>query len=174
MLYILCKDSYKFKTTIKTICEKLGQNDYEIIDPRINDLNRTFSNIIVLGLIPNIKINATKVWQTEVPDPEADPAIKKKIFAVFQEAVEFDRIHGIKKEILQKDIPRLADLKQFLESYKGQVLELRLQDGRVIGIYPDDEKLPLKYSSEYHVSTILNLAKLQDIFQFTRLLVKDL
>jgi hypothetical protein len=175
MLYILCQNSFKYKTTIKTIFEKLGEADYEVLDPRVNDLNRTLSNVIVCGPIPDsIKINAHKVWQTGLPDPDETPDNKKKVFLVFQEAIAYNRANGIKKDILQKDLPRLADLKQFLESFKGQVMELKLQDGRVIGIYPDGEKLPLKYSSEYHVSTILNLSKLQDIFGFIKLSVKDL
>lgn len=175
MLYILCQNSFKYKDTIKTICDKLGEFDYEVLDPKNHNLNRTLSNVVILGLMPDsIKIDAHKVWQTGLPDPNETPENKKKVFLIFQEAIAYNRANGIKKEILQKDVPRFADLKQFLESFKGQVMELKLQDGRIIGIYPDGEKLPLKYSSEYHVSTILNLSKLQDIFGFIKLSVKDL
>ena len=177
MLYIICKDSNKYQDTIKTILEtKLGCFEYEVIDPKYHEIHgRTFSNVIMLEPLElKNKVIAAKTFTTLAPSTTLNVVDKKKIFEVFKEAVEFDRNHSIKKEILQNDIPRFADLEQFLTSFKGQVMEFKLSDGRLIGIYPDEDKLQMKYANEYHVSTILNLAKLQDILGYTRLSVKDL
>jgi hypothetical protein len=176
MLYIICENSNQYSDTIKTICEqKLNIFDYELLDPRTHKLDSSFSTVLVLGKLPtSLKIDANKIFETKAPDSTLGAEDKKAIFAKFKEAVDFSRNNSFKKEILNTDIPRLADLQQFLEGFKGQVMELKMMDGRYLGIYPDGQKLPSKYSSEYHVSTILNLAKLQGIFNFTKLSVKDL
>lgn len=174
MLYIVCLNSSKYNNTIKTICEKLGYLNYELMDPKIHDFKRSFSTVLILEPFKEMPINANKIFRTLAPDPGLSPEEKKEVFDTFKKAVEYARDHTLKKEILNVDIPRFADLTEFLNSFKGQVMELKLQDGRFIGIYPDDDKLQGKYSNEYHVSTILNLAKLLDIFNFTKLSVKDL
>ena len=174
MLYIISKDSEKYLEVIKTILEtKLNYFEYEIVDPKYHNTNRTFSNVIFIEPL-DLKITANKVFKTIAPEKTLSVEEKKKVVEVFKEAILYDRDKSIRKEILQADIPRLADLEQFLESFKGQVMELKLSDGRYIGIYPDEDKFQMKYPNEYHVSTILNLAKLQDIFGFTRLSIKDL
>lgn len=175
MIYIICQNSHKYSDAIKMMMEKLGEFNYDILDPRIHDFKRTFSYIIQMGDMPNnLTFICNKKWTTMLPDSTLPVEDKKLIFAVLKDAVEYSRQHSLKKEVLSTDIPRFADLKDFLNLFKGQVMELRLQDGRIIGIYPDEEKLPMVYSAEYHVSTILNLAKLQDIFNYTKLSVKDL
>lgn len=175
MIYIICQNSHKYNDSIKIMMDKLGCHDYDILDPKIHDFRRTFSYIVQMGEIPNnITFICNKKWVTMLPDSNLPVEDKKLIFATLKEAVEYSRQHSLKKEILATDIPRFADLKDFLNSFKGQVMEIRLQDGRIIGIYPDEEKLPMVYSSEYHVSTVLNLAKLQDVFNYTKLSVKDL
>lgn len=175
MLYVICKDSDKHKETIKTIFEnKLGYFEYEIFDPKYHELNnRSFSNVILLEPF-DIKITANKIFNCTAPDKTLSIEDKKKIFEIFKKAMEFDRDFSLKKEILKNDIPRFADLEEFLRSFKGQVMELKLPDGRLIGIYPDEDKFQMKYVNEYHVSTILNLAKLQDVIGYTKLSVKDL
>lgn len=176
MLYIISKDSDKYIETIKTIFEtKLNYFEYEIVDPKYHNINRTFSNVVILEPLDlKTKVIANKIFKTLAPEKTLSIEEKKKIIEIFKEAIQYDRDNSLKKEILQADIPRLADLEQFLESFKGQVMELKLSDGRYIGIYPDEDKFQMKYPNEYHVSTILNLAKLQDIFGFTKLSVKDL
>lgn len=175
MLYIVCPEPVKYKDTIQVILDKLGFFDYDLIDPKSYDLeSRTFSYVIRLGSAKQIKINAGRMWDTEAPSAEMSKEDKIKVFGVFKEAVESVRNTSLKKEILNTDIPRFADLEEFLHSFKGQVLEFKLQDGRIIGIYPDQDKLQGKYSSEFHISTILNLARLQDILGYTKISVKDL
>lgn len=175
MLYILCQNSLKYQDTIKTLIEdKLGFYDYEIVDPKFHKVDRSFSTVLVLSPVDGTKINANKFFRALAPDTTLTVDQKKVIFSTFKEAVQYARDHTLKKEILQADIPRFADLTEFLHSFKGQVLELRLPDGRTIGIYPDGDKLEMKYIAEYHVSTILNLAKLQDVIGYTKLSVKDL
>jgi hypothetical protein len=176
MLYILCQNSFKYQDTIKTLVEdKLGFFDYEIVDPKFHKIDRTFSTILMLEpLDPKIRVLANKVFKTLAPDTSLSVDEKKKIFLVFKESIQYAIDHTLKKEILQADIPRFADLSEFLHSFKGQVMELKLSDGRIIGIYPDEDKLAQKYVAEYHVSTILNLAKLQDVIGYIKLSVKDL
>jgi hypothetical protein len=176
MLYILCQNSSTYQDTLRIILEdKLGYYDYEVIDPKYHKVDRTFSNVVMLEpLDAKLKIIANKVFKTLAPDSSLAVEKKKEVFNVLKEAVQYSRDHSIKKEILQADIPRFADLSEFLHSFKGQVLELKLSDGRIIGIYPDEDKLEQKYVAEYHVSTILNLAKLQDVIGYTKLSVKDL
>jgi hypothetical protein len=175
MLYIMCKDSSTFNGTIKSILEdKLGMFDYEVIDPKYHKVDRTFSTVLILAPWGDIKIDAHKYFRTLAPATTLSVDEKKAIFNVFKEAVQYVRDYTLKKEILQNDVPRFADLEEFLHSFKGQVMELKLADGRFIGIYPDGDKLQLKYPAEYHVSTILNLAKLQDVLGYTKLSVKDL
>jgi len=174
MLYIISQNSTKYSNTIKLICEKLGCFDYELLDPKVHELNRSFSTVLLLEPIKELELNANKIFRSLAPDPGLNAEEKKKIFNIFKEAIEYDRDNSIRREILHQDIPRFADLSEFLNGFKGQVMELKLQDGRFIGIYPDGDKLQGKYPHEYHVSTILNLAKLQDIIGYTKLSVKDL
>lgn len=175
MLYIVCQNSNKYTVAISSMLEKLGEFNFEVLDPKFHNFNRSFSYVIQLGDLPStVILNSNKMWKTLAPDTTLPVEDKKAIFAVFKEAVEYTRNNSLKKEILNTDVPRFADLQQFLEGFKGQVMELKLHDGRFIGIYPDGDKLPMKYSNEYHVSTILNLAKLQDIIGYTKLSVKDL
>ena len=175
MLYVICKDSDKHRETIKIIFEnKLGYFEYELLDPKYHEINnRTFSNVITLGSLDS-KIIANKIFISSAPDKDLSVEEKKKVFEIFKQAMEYDRNFSLKKEILKNDIPRFADLEEFLQSFKGQVMELKLPDGRLIGIYPDQDKFQMKYTNEYHVSTILNLSKLQDIIGYTKLSVKDL
>ena len=175
MLYIVCQNSISYKDTIKSLVEdKIGFFDYEIIDPKFHKIERSFSTVLILEPLENVKLIANKTFKTLAPDSSLSVDDKKKVFATFKEAVQYARDHTLTKEILQKDIPRFADLSEFLRSFSGQVLELKLPDGRIIGIYPDTDRLEQKYSAEYHVSTILNLAKLQDVIGYTKLSVKDL
>lgn len=174
MLYIVCKDSERFRDTIKTIFEnKIGYFNYEIVDPKYHETDRSYSTVIMLDDL-DLKLVTNKTFRTLAPLTTLSLEEKKKVIEVFKEAVAYDQNHSIKKEVLQNDIPRFADLEQFLLSFKGQVMELKLQDGRLIGIYPDKDKLQMKYSNEYHVSTIINLAKLQDVLGYTKLSIKDL
>jgi hypothetical protein len=175
MLYIICKDSDKYRDTIKTIFEnKLGYFEYELLDPKYHEINnRTFSNVITLSSLDS-NIIANKIFTGFAPDKNLSIEEKKKIVEIFKQAAEYDRNYSLKKEILKNDIPRFADLEEFLQSFKGQVMELKLPDGRLIGIYPDQDKFQMKYVNEYHVSTILNLAKLQDVIGYTKISIKDL
>jgi len=174
MLYIVCRDSHLYKDTLNVICEKLSFYDYEIIDPKSHETKRSFSYLLIAN-DNSEDYNASKIWRLKKP-PSKDMTVdeKKAVFATIKEIVEFVRNNTLKKEILNVDIPRFADLQEFLSGFKGQVMELKLQDGRVIGIYPDGDKLSGKYSGEYHVSTVLNLSKLLDIFGYIKLSVKDL
>lgn len=175
MLYVICKDSDKFKEAIRAILEtKLGYFEYEIYDPKYHELlNRSFSNVILLEPF-DIKIIANKIFKCGAPEKSLTIEEKKKILEIFKQATEYDRDHSLRKEVLKNDIPRFADLEEFLKSFKGQVVELKLPDGRLIGIYPDEDKFQMKYTNEYHVSTILNLAKLQDVIGYIKLSIKDL
>ena len=175
MLQIICQNSMRYKEAISSICAKLNFSEYQILDPKTHNLDKSFFCVIVLGsLPPNIKLNASKMWTTFLPDQNLDVADKKEIMSTFKQAVEFVVNNKLKKEIKAEDVPRLADLKQFLDNYKGNVIEIKMPNGRFLGIYPDNDKLQGEYDLEYHASVVLNLARLQDVFGFTKLIIKEL
>ena len=151
MLYIICRDSSKYQDTIKLICDKLSFYDYEILDPKLHETKRSFSYVLIATADFNDEVNAVKIWKFKKP-PSKDMTVdeKKEVFEDFKKIIDFVRSNKLKPEILNTDIPRFADLSEFLNGFKGQVMEFKLQDGRIIGIYPDGDKLLGKYSGEYH------------------------
>ena len=66
------------------------------------------------------------------------------------------------------------EISEFLNSFIGSVVEIRLPDRRLVGIYPDNQRLEGKYDVEYHASTIVNLAKIFNIFDATEVVIKEL
>ena len=174
MLYIICPQSYRYKTPIEALCEKVGLRDIQIVDPKNYEVNRAFPFVLVIGNIPGLQVDARKIWQCNPPDPELLKEDKLKILETFKEVQKYISNHKEPAKVDGDSIPRLKDFEEFLKEYKGQVMELKLPDGRLLGIYPDGQKLEMIYPVENHVSTILNLAKLKDIFDITRIVIKDL
>jgi hypothetical protein len=174
MLYIVCPQSHRYKEQIESICKKLAIRNYQILDPRSHDVNKSFSYVLLLGQVTAPKLTAKVLIQTRAPDPALSNVDKMKIFNRFKEIQERILIEQEPATTETTDIPRLKDLETYLQEFKGQVLEIKLQDGRVMGIYPDSERLAMKYSVEKHVSSILNLARIKDLFDIRKISVKDL
>lgn len=156
------------------MCSKIGLLDYQVLDPKSHGCNRAFPYVLVVGNVPGLQIDAKKIWQTSPPDQDLPVEDKKKIFNVFVEVQKYLLANKDPGTVSGDDIPRLKDLEEFLKEFKGQVLEMKMPDGRLMGVYPDGERLQMKYSVEHHVSTILNLARLKDIFDIKRIVIKDL
>ena len=174
MLYIICPQSYRYKTAIEALCERVGLKDIQIVDPKNYEVNRAFPYALVVGNVPGLHIDARKIWQVNPPDSDLPKEDKMKILETFKEVQAFILNNKEASKIDGDNIPRLKDLEEFLKEFKGQVLEFKLGDGRLLGIYPDGERLQMVYPVEHHVSTILNLARLKDIFDITRIVIKDL
>jgi hypothetical protein len=156
------------------ICEKIGLRDYQVYDPKSYDLNRSFTYVLILGEYKGERPKAKKVWQLPTPDPELSREEKEKIFKSFMGIQKFLLTQNQPTEVKGQDIPRLKDLEEFLKEFRGQVMELKLPNGSIVGVYPDNERLEMKYPVENHASTLLNLARIKDIFDVTRVTVRDL
>lgn len=156
------------------MCDKVGLKDYQICDPKNYEVNRAFPYALIVGNVPGTSIDARKLWQVNPPDPSLSADEKKKIFQVFKDIQIYLLANKEPSNIDADNIPRLKDLEEFLKDFKGQMIELRLSDGRMIGIYPDGERLQMKYPVEHHVSTIINLARIKEIFDIKRVMIKDL
>lgn len=173
-LYIVVKDSTPIRPIIKTICEKAGIVDYYILDPKSDDVDRPFRYVLFLGE-RTPKTTAFKEWTIPLrlagDMPVAD---KQKVFQAFQAVKE-----GIAKESLQKptvrstDLPEIKDLDKFINEFKGSYFKLALADRRSVGIYPDGERLRGENDIEYHVSAVVNLVKIRDLFQPTSISIKE-
>lgn len=156
------------------ICEKIGLRDYQIYDPKSYDLKRSFTYVLILGTYTGDRPDAKKVWQLPAPDADLSRQDKEKIFKSFLGIQKFLLTQNQPAEVKGEDIPRLKDLEEFLKEFKGQIMELKLPNGSIIGIYPDSERLEMKYPVENHASTLLNLARIKDIFDVTKVTMKDL
>lgn len=174
MLYIICNQSQKYQKQVDLICQKIGLRDYQIYDPKSYNSDRSFTYVLILGDYKGSRPNAKKVWQLPAPDTELSREEKDKIFKSFVGIQKFLLTQNQPTEVKGQDIPRLKDLEEFLKEFKGQVMELKLPNGSVIGVYPDNERLEMKYPVENHASTLLNLSRIKEIFDVTRVTVKDL
>jgi len=170
VVYIIIKNRAKYKKNIEALCNKVGILDYVLLDPEFDDLKRPYPATICLGFKSDDIVSQLK-WNTLIPDSSIPVEDKKKIFTVFQQAAE--ELRDVELKFKKDDMPTSENLKDFLNKYKGQVFELRLKDGRHVGIYPDREKLLGKYPIEYHASTAVNINKIMQIFDPEEIIVKE-
>lgn len=173
MLYIICNQSYRYQKAIDAICQKIGLKDYQVLDPKSYEMDRPFTYVLIVGSYNGEKPKAKAVWQTEAPDPELDKEAKLKIFEDFKKIQKYLLTKKEPERVDETEIPRLKDFEEFLQSHTGQVIEIKLSDGRLMGIYPDNERLQMKYPVENHASTILNLARLKNLFDVKQIIIKD-
>jgi hypothetical protein len=80
----------------------------------------------------------------------------------------------IKEEIKNEDLPSIKELDVYLNEFKGSYIEMRLTDKRTVGIYPDGQKLEGLSDVEYHVSALVNMVKIKELFNPTLITVKEL
>lgn len=173
MLHILCTNSSRYKEQLDKLCHFVGIKDYMIMDPASYEMSRSFKYLLLVGRAKSIP-KASQLWQVPLPEVDMDKDGKLEIVDTFQKMQKFILSRYEKPLVEAADLPRLKDLEEFFGDYHGQVMELRLTDGRLIGIYPDGERLAMKYSTEFHVSTILNMSKIKEMFDVQRIIVKDL
>lgn len=174
-LYIVVKDSTPVRPIIKTICEKAGILDYYILDPKSDDIARPFRYVLFLEE-RTPKTTAHKEWTIPLRLSKDMPVDdKQKVFQAFQAIKE-----AMAKEALQKptirasDIPEIKDLSKYVNEFKGNYFKVALSDRRSVGIYPDGERLRGENDIEYHVSTVMNLIQIKDIFNPTSISIKEI
>lgn len=173
MLHIVCPMSQLYKPNIEKLCQAAGITQYEILNPMSHDLDRAFNSVLVLGDFANPKMTYRHFWQTDPPESEMSRDDKMRIFEVFKTIGEHLSINAEKTEINTDDIPELTQLADYLNGHVGQVYEIMLDDGRILGIYPDGEKLQRKYEVEFHASTVVNVSKLKEIFDVRKITIKE-
>ena len=173
MLKIICQNSNRYKENIEKLCKASKIFQYEILDPRSHDLKKTFQAALILGDISLPGFKANKLWQTLVPTSDMEQRDKVIIFKEFQKAGLWADAHRENKVARKGDVPPLKTLKEFLNKMNGEVVEIVLEDKRLLGIYPDGEPLKMRYDIEYHASSIVNLSRLQEIFNPSKILIKE-
>ena len=170
VVYIIVQNRNKYKKNIEALCEKSGIKDYIILDPEFDEIKKPFPAILCMGIKPQGLISQM-IWELTPPDSSLSPEKKRIILESFKEIAKELKNNEVKFK--KTDIPDEESLIDFLNKYKGQVFELRLKDGRFIGIYPDKEKLLGKYPIEYHASTIININKIMSTFSPEEIIIKE-
>lgn len=173
-LKIIVEKSSRYKDNIAKLCAAAGIGEYDILDPISHEINRQFPYVLMLGAIRAPYLKATKIWQTAVPETNMTNEDKMKIFGVFKEAGAFVNANRETTKIIKGDLPKLKDLKEYINELNGRVIEITLDDNRVVGIYPDGQPMKVKYDLEYHASTVVNLAKINELFDVKRIMIKEI
>lgn len=173
-LYVVAKNSAEIRPIVKTICAKVGISNYFILDPKYDEVNRPYRFVLFFEEeIQNVSVY--KKWLIPLRLSSALPIEDKqkilRAFEVIKSEMEKDQI---KEEIKPEDLPSVKELDVYLNEFKGSYIEMRLGDRRTIGIYPDGQKLQGLSDVEYHVSTIVNMVKIKDLFNPTSITLKEL
>lgn len=173
-LYIILENSNPARPIIRAICEKIGLRDYYILDPAHDEIKKSFKYVLFIGKRID-GVRAIKEWLIPlVPSKEMLQKDKIKVMNGFKSIKQTIDLEKDKLIVRSSDLPELKDLDEFVNNYAGNIFEVRLKDKRLIGIYPDDEKLQGKYDMEYHASYILNMCKIKDIFNPVTISVKEM
>lgn len=173
-LYIVAKNSSEIRPIVKTICNKVGITNYFILDPKYDEVNKPYRFVLFFEEeISNVSVY--KKWfiplrlSTNLPIEQ-----KQKVLTAFEIIkAEMDK-DQIKEEIKSEDLPCIKELDVYLNEFKGSYIQMRLQDKRTIGIYPDGQKLQGLSDVEYHVSDLVNMVKIKDLFNPTHITIKEL
>lgn len=175
LLSIIVKDSEKYKRAIQATCGWVGINNYEILDPKYNELGGPLSLVLYIGEPTNVSIPTSKNWSFgHYPSADLALDVKQQFVNILKEIKEYMELNNDPDTIKKNDIPTVQSLKDFLNSLTGRVVEIRLPDRRKLGIYPDHTKLECKYDLEFHASTIVNLSKLFHLFDASEIVVKEI
>ena len=172
-LYVALKNSDKYRSSIQAICAHAGINDYYILDPAHEDLSRGFRYLVTMGK-DKPEVKGTKVWDIPcLPEKDLDIPTKRKIMEAFKMINKTLVFEKTKTTATAEELPNIKNLDDFVNEYKGSVVELRLEDRRLVGIYPDNQKLLNKYDIEYHVSMVVNMLRIKNIFNPTKIQIKE-
>jgi len=173
-LYIVAKNSSEIRPIVKTICSKVGINNYFILDPKYDEVNKPYRFVLFFEE-EILNVSYYKKWFIPLKLSTSLPIDQKQkiltAFEVIKKEMEKDQI---KEEIKSEDLPSIKELDIYLNEFKGSYIEMRLADKRTIGIYPDSQKLEGLSDVEYHVSALVNMVKIKELFSPTSITVKEL
>ena len=170
---ILMKKSETTIPALKKTLQWANIQDYQILDPKHDDTNRSFPATLILGGRVNDSMPG-QVWFLNAPYTLMDYKDKVKFAEKIKEIATWLIINKDPSKVKRADIPKTKDLKQYINSLTGRTIEVKLPDRRRIGIYPDGDELKQIYDREFHASEIINLAKLFDLFDATEIVIKEI
>lgn len=173
-LYIVTKNSTEVKPVIKAICSKVGLVNYFILDPKYNEVDRPYRYVLFLEEEP-AKVTAFKKWFIPLRlSTSLALEDKKKVMQAFGAIKDVMESTYVKETIPSSDLPDPKDLPYFLNEFKGSFLQMTLPDRRSIGVYPDGQKLLGQCDVEYHVSALVNMLKIKELFNPTEISIKEI
>jgi hypothetical protein len=173
-LYIVAKNSSEIRPIVKAICNKVGITNYFILDPKFDEVNKPYRFVLFFEEeITNVSIY--KKWFIPLRLSATLPVEQKQkiltAFEVIKKEMDKDQV---KEEIKSDDLPSIKELDVYLNEFKGSYIEMKLEDRRTIGIYPDGQKLQGLSDVEYHVSALVNMVKIKDLFNPIDIKIKEL
>ena len=174
-LYIISQNSTPIRPIIKAICDKVGITDYYVLDPKSDEVDRPFKYVLFLGE-KNPKTTAYKEWVIPLRLAGDMPTeSKQKVVQAFQAIKEVMLKEALQKPTVRStDLPEIKDLQKYVNEFKGNYFKLALPDRRSVGVYPDGERLRGENDVEYHVSTVVNLMQIRDLFNPTSISIKEI
>lgn len=173
-LYIISKDSTAIRPIIRSICESIGLIDYYILDPNHDDIDRAFKYVLFIKERPP-KTITYKEWTIPFQiTKELSVELKQKVMQAFKVIKKVIDDEAMQKQVItSNEIPQIKNFETFINEFKGCYFSVKLPDKRSIGIYPDNERLQGQNDIEYHVSTVLNLIKINELFKPTQISLKQ-
>jgi len=172
-LYVICRDAYRHEEAIRKSCNWAGITNFQIMDPKHDNIKRSFPYVLFLSCsYPGVI--ASKVWTLNAPTTEMRVEDKKTYLNGLKEIKEYISSNEQMTEIALEDLPPIKSLGDYINSLKGTILEVRLEDRRKLGIYPDGEPFKHIYDVEIHVSQLVNTAKIFEMFNATKVRIKEL
>lgn len=178
-LTIICPESKNYREPLTKALNYVGITDYQILDPVHDEIPKHFTYVLFIGLLPKERLEklnsiSQKAWSLTEPDPAAPAPVKQAFLNNLIDIKEY-MLSNKDRDIFKKsDVPNILNLQDYLNSKKGQVIEVTLPDRRKLGIYPDGQKLKMIYDIEYHASTVVNIAKLFHLFDASEIIIKEL
>jgi hypothetical protein len=154
--------------------------DYQILDPAHHNVEKNLSYVLYIGddLTADRKIKLAKMsqkaWVLSPPNPNDTTEQKKEWLGHLEKIKDYMLDLRDRDHIKKADIPTVQSLQEYLNSKTGQVIELTLPDRRKLGVYPDGHRLQSEFDIEYHASTVVNLAKLFQLFDASEIIIKEI
>ncbi len=174
-LVVICP---KVTKEVREIVEKLAVQhklgNYDLIDPVSHDINKFFPAVLVLGTIPFEATNAKVVERTHLPSFHMSAEEKWQVSNAFKTLAQYIKGNEDPSVFKRDDIPDLSglDLHSWLKE-KNAVFQVKLNDHRLMGIYPDGTEFYGKYDIEVHYSTLVNVEKLFTLLNAKEVLIRD-
>lgn len=178
-LTIICPESKRHRSALNRALMYVGINDYQILDPAHHNVGKSFSLALFIGELSKDRLDklskmSQQAWIISAPNLDATVEEKKQWLEKLKKIQDWILSNQDKDNFKKADVPNIMQLKTYLNSKIGQVIEVVLPDRRKLGIYPDAEKMQGEYDIEYHASTVLNIAKLFNLFGASEIIIKEL